>query len=585
MFKNIMRLVFIFFGASFLPAYAAEPVDLSQQNPHILRSFMSGTSLTANGPAGSDLKEVRQSIDFNQTKHIRLNQTYFGFPVWGGEAIVHIPQSANSSKNFSSFMARGNDSKAKVNGILYQDLQKDLKNAPTSIFKPEQAQKALTQAISDYAAQSNLKGDIQNKESKMIVYIDDQNKAHWAFYVSFYVKGKIPAKPVYLIDAITLNTYEAWNDVKGLKELKEGNGLNNVKGGGFGGNQKIGKFIYDGMEGNLPKLDIKRDPIKKICYLANDQVTVTDYEKEAFVEFPCEKQDASHDHVYWNADIHAVNGGYSPDNDALYAGKVVIDLYKTWYGIHVLTRDNKPMLLEMVTHSPNYDEFGEPDPDNALWDPVAQKMFFGDGETVFYPLTSIGVTGHEVSHGFTEQHSNLYYAKQSGGMNESFSDMAAQAVEFFINDGKNSWQIGPEISKATDKALRYLDQPSKDCYGTRIAGERCSIDKVKDYDRYVKDHRYDTFPFTRYPNVHYSSGIFNRAFYLMATASEWGTYKESFKKAFDVMVKANQDYWTQGSTFIKGACGVLSAAEDYKYDKTPITRAFLDVGVDTSSCK
>lgn len=583
MLKLIIKLMpFVLFSlVSQLPAFAAEPIDLSKEKISYLRSFMPGIGLTSSGHAGSDLKEVKKTIDFNQTEHIRLNQTYFGYPVWGAQAIVHVPNQ-DEEKKLSTLMSYSQSVKAKMNGVLYQNLQKDLQNTPRFIFTSEQAEKAINQAISDYAALGKSTDGAKNKESKLIVYIDDQNKAHWAFYVSFYIQGKVPSKPVYLLDAISLKPYEAWNEVKRLSNVDR---LEDVKGGGFGGNPKLGKLIYDGMEGNLSKLDIKRDPIKKICYLANNSVSVTDYNHKGFVEFPCEKQDESHDNVYWSGAMHAVNGGYSPDNDALYAGKVVIDLYQSWYGMPVLTKDNKPMMLEFVTHSPNYDEYGEPDLDNALWDPQDQKMYFGDGETVFYPLTSVGVTAHEVSHGFTEQHSNLYYSKQSGALNEAFSDMAAQAAEFFVYNEKNSWKICSEITKAKDKALRYLDEPSKDCYNTRIPGERCSISKVKDYERYVRDHRYDSLPWTRYPNVHYSSGIYNRAFYLMATAPEWGTYKDSFKKAFNVMVKANQDYWPANASFQEGACGVLSAAEDYKYDKTPIKQAFSDVGIDTKDCK
>ena len=58
---------------------------------------------------------------------------------------------------------------------------------------------------------------------------------------------------------------------------------------------------------------------------------------------------------------------------------------------------------------------------------------------------------------------------QSGGMNEAFSDMAAQAAEVYAYGvGKNSWQIGPEIFKEKNKALRYMDMPSKDCGVKRI---------------------------------------------------------------------------------------------------------------------
>ena len=200
--------------------------------------------------------------------------------------------------------------------------------------------------------------------------------------------------------------------------------------------------------------------------------------------------------------------------------------------------------------------------DNAYWD--GRRMTFGDGISMFYPLTSLGVAAHEISHGFTEQHSNLAYYGQSGGMNEAFSDMAAQAAEVFAY-GKNSWQIGPEIFKEEGRALRYMDKPSKDCPKGRKPGDWCSIDKVSQYKDGV--------------DVHFSSGIYNRVFYLLGTSDDWTP-----RKAFDVMVKANMDYWTSSVDFEKGACGVMKAAKDYNYDQAAVKQAFKTVGITLSKC-
>ena len=187
-------------------------------------------------------------------------------------------------------------------------------------------------------------------------------------------------------------------------------------------------------------------------------------------------------------------------NDALYAGKVIKEMYQKWYNVPVLVENGKPMMLIMRVHVPNYD--------NAYWD--GKAMTFGDGESVFYPLVSLGVAAHEVSHGFTQQHSGLVYSRQSGGLNEAFSDMAAQAAEFY-SVGHSSWQIGPEIFKS-DRALRYMDEPTRD-------GR--SIDNVKNYSDWI--------------DVHYSSGIFNKAFFLMAKG--WNNAMRYSKMAFDVWSK------------------------------------------------
>ncbi|MFZ2314036.1 MAG: M4 family metallopeptidase [Gammaproteobacteria bacterium] len=137
---------------------------------------------------------------------------------------------------------------------------------------------------------------------------------------------------------------------------------------------------------------------------------------------------------------------------------------------------------------------------------------------------------------------------------ESFSDMAAVATENYIS-GKNKWEIGREIKK-DEGALRYLDNPRKD-------GR--SIDNYKDFD--------DT-------EGHGAAGITNKAFYLLATSKGW-----TVRKAFNVMVKANMNYWTSSTkTFNEAACGVVAATKDYGYNVADVRVAFAKVGIDTDNC-
>jgi vibriolysin len=78
-------------------------------------------------------------------------------------------------------------------------------------------------------------------------------------------------------------------------------------------------------------------------------------------------------------------------------------------------------------------------------------------------------------------------------------------------------------------------------------------------------------------NVHYSSGVFNRAFYNLATKATWNT-----EKAFRAFVLANQIYWNQNSGFVDAACGVKKAAQDLSYSIQDVIDAFNVVGVDAS---
>ncbi len=119
--------------------------------------------------------------------------------------------------------------------------------------------------------------------------------------------------------------------------------------------------------------------------------------------------------------------------------------------------------------------------------------------------------------------------------------------------GQVDWVVGADIFKS-EGGLRYFDQPSKD-------GK--SIDDASDY--------YDGI------DVHYSSGVFNRAFYLLAHMNDWDV-----RKGFEVFAVANQLYWAEDSNFDQGACGVAKAATDMGYSASDVVSAFNQVGVNAS---
>ena len=62
--------------------------------------------------------------------------------------------------------------------------------------------------------------------------------------------------------------------------------------------------------------------------------------------------------------------------------------------------------------------------ENAFWDQYAEQMGFGDGVAL-----ADDVVAHEITHGVTQHTANLYYYKQSGALNESFSDIFGETVD------------------------------------------------------------------------------------------------------------------------------------------------------------
>jgi hypothetical protein len=312
-------------------------------------------------------------------------------------------------------------------------------------------------------------------------------------------------------------------------------------GQGPGGNEKIGLYYYN--HAGVPALTLEEGS-NSTCVMNNVDVKTVDLNNgtsgsSAFVYdiWP----DCYNDH-------DAVNGAYSPLNDAHYFGQVVFDMYSEWLNTAPLSFQ----LTMRVHYSTNYE--------NAFWDGSA--MTFGDGYTTFHPLVSLDVSAHEVSHGFTDQNSDLIYSDQSGGINEAYSDISGEAAEFFMT-GSADYKVGADIFKGSG-ALRYMDDPPQD-------GR--SIDHVNDY--------------TTGMDVHYSSGVFNKAFYELAVTQGWGV-----RNAFVVFAWANQRHWTPSTNFQQGAEGVLQAAVEAnigtypddgttigQYDPNDVIAAFGVVGI------
>lgn len=134
---------------------------------------------------------------------------------------------------------------------------------------------------------------------------------------------------------------------------------------------------------------------------------------------------------------------------------------------------------------------------NAFWD--GKQMTYGDGDgTTYGPLVSLDVAGHEMSHGVTENSADLTYSGESGGLNEATSDIFGSMVEFGAANANDpgDYYIGEEFDLAKGTGFRRMDNPSAD--GKSV---NCWSSTVKDLD------------------VHYSSGVGNHFFYLLAEGS------------------------------------------------------------------
>jgi PKD repeat protein/Zn-dependent metalloprotease len=481
-------------------SWAARKIDITAANAKGFIGKLNQNGAELGSALGLDSDDgfqlLRQITDANGETHYRYQQTYKGIPVLGMQTIV----------------SKGSDKKVrKLTGNFVLGSPGDVGGIPTSL-DPEGALRQMQELHK--AKDPSAVWNFRNETYGTYVYFHKKSqKARLCYVVSFFADTESgnPSQPIFFINAKNGKVLDSYDMLR-------------YQGVGPGGNLKIGYYYYGT---DYPPFCVSENG--STCTMNCTDVKTVDLNHgtsgTTAYSYPCYEN--THEQI---------NGAYCPLNDAQYFGQVVFDTYLDWYGVPVL-----PFQLTLRCHySTNYE--------NAFWD--GSTMTFGDGYTTFYPLVSLDVVGHEVSHGFTEYNSGLIYSSQSGGINEAFSDIAGEACEYYMR-GTNDFMCGYDIFKAAGQALRYLYDPPLD---------GISIDHVDDY--------YEGM------DVHYSSGIFNKAFYLIATSPGWDTHM-----AFDIFVKANQVYWVPSSTFVQGAEGVMNAAVDLNYNCQHVVDAFAQVGI------
>jgi Zn-dependent metalloprotease len=200
--------------------------------------------------------------------------------------------------------------------------------------------------------------------------------------------------------------------------------------------------------------------------------------------------------------------------------------------------------------------------DNAYYSDTCRCMFIGDG-SYFNSLGAIDVIGHEMGHGVTAATSDLVYSGESGGLNESSSDINGEVVEAYARGGGkgdtipltgNDWVMGKEISK-TGTPLRWMYKPSKD--GNSPDAWSSSLRRI---------------------DVHYSSGPNNRMFYFLSQGSDADKNSDSFSKyltknpgamtgvgldkAYRIWFKANTTKFTSSTNYADARAKMVEAAEE-----------------------
>jgi bacillolysin len=238
---------------------------------------------------------------------------------------------------------------------------------------------------------------------------------------------------------------------------------------------------------------------------------------------------------YWD-NVNTAKDQYAPD--AHWGAEKTYDYYYSKYGRNSI--NNAGFVLNSYVHYGNNYY-------NAFWD--GNRMTYGDGSSSNgnKPLTSIDVCGHEISHGLTEFTANLNYSKESGALNEGFSDVLGTAIEFFAKGSDGNWTIGEDVG-----TFRSMSNPNQ--YGQP-----------------------DTYKGTGwatggsdYGGVHTNSGVLNFWFYLLSQGGS-GTNDKGYTyvvtgigvdDAAAIAYRTLTNYLISTSQFISARTYSLQAASD-----------------------
>jgi Zn-dependent metalloprotease len=182
--------------------------------------------------------------------------------------------------------------------------------------------------------------------------------------------------------------------------------------------------------------------------------------------------------------------------DAAYGAATTFDYYKKTFKRNGIFGDGQG--VPSIVH---FDDGWA----NAVWD--GTQMIYGDGIGNARPVIALDVSGHEMTHGITQELSGLEYKGESGGLNEATSDIFGTMVEFYAKNSTDAgdYKIGEKVNLNGDgKPLRYMYNPKLDG-----ASDTCWSTGTKN------------------KNVHYSSGVANHTFFMLAEGSGKTTYGTS----------------------------------------------------------
>jgi bacillolysin len=488
----------------------------------------------------STFVEIQTNIDKKGIIHQKFQQYYQGIKVEYGTMIVHI-----NGGNVTS-----------INGELYNPGGLDLTSNISSTL-------ALQKAMSHVDAKSYLWMDAEasksmqykKPEGELVIFpVLDNGKSTLKLAYKFDVYATIPVSRGYVYmnakdgtflynDAIIKHfndNADFFSESYPLKSKSIGGSITTAMAGTadtrYSGNRIIdtraevnGKFTLNDDSRNVHTYDAQNSPTD-----GTYQFTKVDFVDDD------------------NAWTSAEYDNTARDNAALDAHWGATKVFDFWKTLGRNSINNNGMEIRSYVHV-GTDYF------NAFWN--GSVMSYGDGTP--NPLTSIDIVSHEMAHGVTTWTANLVYARESGAMNEGFSDIFGAAVEFFAKGtgtettpNEETWLLAEDFWPGG--FLRSMSNPKSkgdpDTYnGTNYtdATSSCIPSSTNDYC-----------------GVHSNSGVLNHWFYILVrgksgTNDAGDVYNVTgigMTKAQEIAYLTLRDYLSPNATFIDARNAAIEVA-------------------------
>jgi Zn-dependent metalloprotease len=202
------------------------------------------------------------------------------------------------------------------------------------------------------------------------------------------------------------------------------------------------------------------------------------------------------------------------------------DFYKNVFGRNGIDNTGKATYNRMH-YSSNYD--------NAFWSDSCFCMTYGDGAppSGSYGEADLDTAGHEMSHGVCATTANLTYSGESGGLNESNSDIFGTCVEFYTLGANGAGSVVPDNPGSGAVTANYT--MFENSWGH--PGQALRYMYRPDLDGSSLNYWYSGMGSA---DVHFTSGPNNRMFYFLAKgATTTGDTSTSVNVAGNGVTNAN----------------------------------------------